>query len=459
MAGYGDAPFGDLGYYFYADPTGETGWDVNDPNNPAYMYRVTFDYGDEGLGSPFSYGSDAKNAHYGEWAGDSERKYREEHGNDEEEDEYEDDGMGVSMSLEDRIRKNFEKIDPEMRSKLAKGDDLEPWELSGLSGALTKGVVGDTGGIGKGGVLVDPFSKDKHRIILWNGGPHKGWSGVGVPHGLYSIPQRHEFSYDRESGDWSDKARNLSGRLGGDSRKSAGFGSYLDGANEYSGLEDEYGAVTDAILDNLKDIIPEKYKRLRNDLAHTIWSSWLNGYLPSEGFFEGLGKNGAVKDVDPKYWKNLMHDNIVSWLNRTLRSSASGVDNERVLDKFRVIQAAVKLNDLVKNSEVREGKHSGQRDTMHELVAYDYKPFKDVGGYLDLVSTENGLFGKYQELRRLGADADEAWEDAFGDKLGDRKRLVSDREGKEVMDSFRKDIDDYMTRQNIVGALTRGPGE
>lgn len=466
----GEAPFGNLGRYFYIDPEGRTGWDVADAyGNPAYALRIVFDDG-RYLRSPYSFGK--KRQQWGKKASEvpdeeTEDDYDDESfmsqfdigfhdDDDEEEDYYYEDEIpdAASMSLEDRLRWNYERL-PDKFKRLAARSDLSQDEATKLLDRLVRNVVGDTGGLGTGGVLVDPFGGDPRRTVLWNGGPHVGFSVIGVPHGLYSIPQAYEmkkkpgldYLLHKDFVSSGDEARRVSAP-----------------GNAFMSFE-EYPALAHDTVEKLRDILPDE--GLRKRLEGMMSKRWLNGYIPSANVF---GYNTSrISGESDDYWKDYMYDNIVSLIRDTLNSSAFGAPDDS-FDKFRVVQAAVKLSDLVRNDVVRRGEHSGQRDGMNELIVLDYVPHKDFGGAKKFIgyNGKKGLIDKYQELRRGSAKrpplrAEEAWQEAFTDKkgnflLGDIRRLISDEDKKNVINAFRDDIDKYCSRQSIVSGLTRGPG-
>ena len=445
----GKPPFGDLGASFYLDPTGKSGWDVNDPNSPAYLYRIVFDDGNY-LYSPYGFGK--KRQQWGKKATevpDDDSDEDDDYGDDyDDDDDY--DSPPPSLSLEDRIRWNFDRLSDGEKSLLQE-DDLDANAIELLRRKLMRGVNGDTGGLGKGGVIIDPFGGDPRRTVLWNAGPHIGFSAIGVPHGLFSLPQRVE--YQNPDGDMDKDKVMLANALNADFIAGQG--------KEYAGedLLDSFGNMARATIEKLKDIVPSRAVRSR--LEDTMKRKWLRGYMPSTDFFNRLGSDSEHGG----FWKDFMHDNIVRLLEDTLYYTSHGARGDS-RDKFRVVQAAVKLNDLVSNDMVRRGEHSGQRDGMNEFVAFDYVPFKDFGGasrFLGGVGKGSGLFQKYHSLRARGLSGEDAWKEAFTDKngnpiLGDIRKLISDEDRKNVYKDCRSDIDNYLSRQNIVGALKRSPG-
>lgn len=412
-----------LGEAFYRDPEGVSGWDLN-PIAPAWAYRVMRLDTPYGYRSPYGFSHDHASLGDVAVAGDDMMSQK-----------------GSAMPLVDRLYDNYRALrNPE--------SDGVGYNLAGL----VRGVRGDVGGWGKGGIVIDPFAGDRSKAVLWNGGPHRGFSVIGVPHGMYSILQRKDFEK------WGDLARLAMD----DFMKSPYYEEARERLGEDVDLSEDRPFISSPLMNAaypyiLRDVMlglggiikqRELLESLRNRM---IERQWLNGYMPSRDFFKDA--EAGMGD----YWKDFMHDSLVGALRDVLFDTSGGFGNPDAND-YRLLQVAVPLSSLVKNDSVRAGADTAQRDDMNEYNALQYQPFNDVGGAIDLLGKSDSPLARYSELRHKGAHGDEAWHDALGERFGKIGYMVSDEDKKNVIGGLKEDIGACLQHRNIVSAIDRGPG-
>ena len=473
----GEPPFGALGRKFYG------GYDGSDERYPLWLFRVMRDHGEGNYGSIYT-GGDYQLRGEGEWtrAPKESDLPREKPGSRMVDSvDFDDDDLaghhifdtfGLTPSeevdamesmdkklifdmetsteqdtakpLSEKIRGVFERLPPRIKDRLYRGNlsDGERWTLLHI---LDNAVYDDTRyRKAGGGVILYPFAHDPNNIVLWNGGPHTDFSGIGVPSGVASILMRNDMKghlfheallRDLEKSKWYNERR----------------GKYNDSiidnpVERFSAIM--HGAARDE-LDKVGDILGDS--KLRDMLEKVIADKYMRSYVPSAGFFNGLVENGDSEMKD--YWTDFMYLNLMRFIQNVLRDSSGWTG-----DGGTLTQVAVPLDALRTNDDVLAGGHSGQRDNMFEAVFNRYKLIKDLGTAAELLERNGKIDNFFRLVRKEKMRPEHAYGEAIGDSFGNVEYLISDEDKKKVYKMCMDDIDNYCSRQNICAGLQRGPG-
>lgn len=403
------ANFGRLAKYFMDDPTGETGWDVaNGTDDPiAYMLRIMLESPHGNFYTPM-FKVSGNRYYLGEWA--------------------------------------------DRKDNASGGDVAIP--------------------------LLHPFMGIYEPIATYNNAPFIGYSGIGVQHPLHSI---------YGSWDFDNMPAPIKKALVEDFMKSPvyNFSTNFKGADpieEPVGVEESvYPFIAKYAIDDkgmgyidtkMQKSLRKRFsnalnllslalqhknvatsKELKDLFRNAFGAVGIDGYMPSKEFLDDLMRKYESTDWK-KYVSNYMHDSLLHNLGYVLRKGTN-IFNDETKQRMRIIQAATRLKDLVPNADVAEGKSAGLREGSGEYVTLEFLPKKDFGGMLDFFDREGNPV-EYDNLRSKGVDAEEAWEETIGDRLGDRDYLISDKDTKNVRKMFNDDIDSYIRRHSILNGCCNG---
>lgn len=336
--------------------------------------------------------------------------------------------------------------------------------------------------------IVNPLARDKSSRVIESYAPHHGFSVIGVPHGAYSILPKSDLYWEQREdagplyiGDMVEAIRRL-------------YSYYNDNYDPDDQWDEEWllkegnrSPLVAAIVNNFKkspvftqaftDADREHFKGARDwyDLAHGLSKMYADdvkdiagkhyprGEIMSNVFGKLNGSNAGYApaprsdgkdffDKDSLMWTNFMHDKLVEGIMGTFAGTMrQGSDPKN----YRLLQAAVPLDALLRNDDVLKGRASGQRDFMNELVVNEFTPMRDIGNAGDLLGHENSPIRKYWMLRLKGANGADAWRDALGKRFGDIRYLVSDEEYKDIHKALMRDIEPLTRSAAIMRGLTR----
>lgn len=297
------------------------------------------------------------------------------------------------------------------------------------------------------------------------GAPYAWLSLIGVPHGAVSFVGGQDLVFPDLSyklGNLYDRAKYFLGAeyLGKKSPVEQAVLEHFREGDYYKGLSAKDKKLVDSAgtFDKLKDIllgmeIRKMRPMSRRNMEAMMSGGYLDGlvgkYVP--GYVKGSGVDFFGRD--DAGWKDFMVDRLVHSIMRTAAVSSGGGN----LGNYRVLQVEAPLSSILGADDVLLRKGTQHRDFAGEHVVDSYVPLKDIGS-IDKLLAEGGAIDNYWRIRNEGASAEDAWERALAKTFGPYARVLSDEDKKSIYGSMRDEFGNYLSRQNIVGALKRGPG-
>ena len=376
---------------------------------------------------------------------------------------------GKDEPVADVIRRNYENL-PDYKKKAIEAGTLD---IECLMDELLANVT--TNGE-KRGVTISPDYAMK-GVLRTNSAPHLGYSIWGIADPRFSIlpsssstgsnmmaPAKGLFGMDRGNVNVTDRAI-LDELVKSNLLDESGLRSVKRGIRNRNLIANIGEKVVAGIVEGLSDVLPHKKYR---DRLTEILGIERKSYIPYHGYKDGRDGifspdrakplrihdytipeslssaiKGKPEDVY-EAWDRVMRNSLLRWIRGVL-----GHKTNR-----RLVQVMVPLTSLVPNWAAHNV--STQVDSPNELRALEMTLGKDIAGGKEFVEAVE----KYNELlRKPGMKAADAWAEAFGDKYGDLHYLNSDRRLKEVEDSMRKEVDDYISRRSILHGLKGVPGD